>query len=101
MKKIILATMVILSMSGCAQLETAIKREFTSSIDLAKQDCYEIGFRPGTNQYLQCVNNVTNNIRVQRAESAQRSEMMMDRLKTTTTDCWSNGVHISCSSRRW
>ena len=27
MKKIILATMVILSMSGCAQLETAIKRE--------------------------------------------------------------------------
>lgn len=85
---IILSALVL---NGCAQYIQAMERAYTSSIDLAKADCREMGFRPGTSQYDNCVLQITQNIRDNRARSQSQN-------KTVTCEKW--GINqIRCTER--
>ena len=46
-------------LSACAQLATP----FQTSVELAKQECRKIGYAPGTQPFMQCVERQAINIR--------------------------------------
>jgi hypothetical protein len=58
-------TLVLLT--GCTQ--GYLTRNFKDPVTLAKEDCASIGYRPGTQQYMECVERTSYNIRNARAVS--------------------------------
>jgi hypothetical protein len=96
MKRIALLVLVSAMFTGCAQLETQVRRSMTSPADLAKEDCHTMGFVAGTQQFQNCVLSTSMNIRNARAqvaasEAANRAAMPRD------VQCRQVGSYIHCS----
>ena len=99
--KIFIASLVVLTTTGCAQLGQVVANQLKSSEELAVESCQRIGYQPGSEPYRQCVIQTANSIRQERAARAAASERIRDSMRTTHTDCWSNGAYISCQSSRF
>jgi hypothetical protein len=100
MKRILIVAVAVL-VTGCAQvgqnIQRNVQRNFTSSIDLAKQDCVEMGFYPNTAQYQNCVMTTTQNIRNVRAQESQASAIRANSMFPKTTTCSRVGSYIQCT----
>lgn len=70
MKKVLIAVLIGLSLTGCAQIQNNIRREFTPITELAMEDCEKMNFRKGTPAFQQCVLVTSVNIRNARASAA-------------------------------
>ena len=97
MNKLLVSLMLVIGLSACAQLEQSVKRSFTPSIDLAKQDCKEMGFAPDTPQYLQCVQRITAQIRQSRDLAAATTPSYAPVLPKTTT-CYKTMSGVTCNT---
>jgi hypothetical protein len=90
MKKIILATAVVLLLSGCA-----------SSFQQASTDCQKAGFKPGSDMYLGCINNQTKRTAFEQyminRASAPQVSYQYESYGPKTTTCHQSGSYITCS----
>lgn len=67
MKKLLAVVLISTLFTGCAQigqnLSNNLRRNMMSSIDVAKEDCLEMGFKQESTQYQNCVMTTAHNIR--------------------------------------
>lgn len=98
MKRTIALLIISTLFTGCAQVGQAVQRRLTPSIDLAKQDCIEMGFSVGSPQYQNCVMVTTNNIRNAREQQSRDSEAVRQSVdvKFKTTQCRQVGAFVQC-----
>lgn len=96
--RIAVVVAVAVMATGCAGFEKTMKYNFAPSIEVAKEECSNIGFRAGTSQYQNCVLQQTQNIRNARAQAAAQasanSASMMRSMKTV--HCTNDGYNIRC-----
>ena len=105
MKKLFTAIVIGSSVVGCAQIGKNIQRNMTPSLDLAKQDCVEMGFQVNTPQYQNCVMVTTQNIRSVRAQwaaesdaAAARAAAAAEAARPRTITCSGTGSVRTCTS---
>lgn len=74
MKKLLAVVLISTFFTGCAQigqtLSDNLRRNMMSSIDVAKEDCLEMGFKQESTQYQNCILTTTHNIRNARTQQA-------------------------------
>jgi hypothetical protein len=99
--KLVLGLLVVFTTTGCAQVGQIMADQFKSSEELAIESCQRIGYQPGNETFRQCVITQANSIRQARAAQAASSERVRESMRSTHTNCWSNGVHVSCQSSRY
>ena len=101
MKKVLFVVAISSLFTGCASVgsavRTAVERRFTSPIQLAQQDCAQMGFQVGTPQYHNCVLSVTNNIRNDRTAQAAASEAARMSVTPRTITCSRVGSYVNCT----
>jgi hypothetical protein len=73
MKNFIVISLVLGTLSGCANVTKAYTDQFRSSTDLAMESCEKIGLQKGTRDFQQCVISRANNINQARSAQAARS----------------------------
>ena len=91
MKKIIIAGAVIIQLTGCAQF--LYNNGIISPVQKAKSECEELGYKPGTNNYNQCVLITADKIRA--APKASRTVISS---QPQSTNCMRTGNMVQCNS---
>lgn len=61
--KIILLSALATILAGCAPTVNYLSTPFKTSVELAQQECRKIGYVPGTQPYMTCVERQAINIR--------------------------------------
>jgi hypothetical protein len=97
MKRTIIIAILSTLFTGCAQLQHSLQVSMLSPTERAKYDCTQFGFKIGTPEYAQCVQNTTANIRNVRAMDANRAQENARSTMPTTINCRQIGSSISCT----
>ena len=107
MKQFVLASIIVVALSGCQNVTQAYTDQFRSSTDLAMESCEKIGFQKGSRDFQQCVVSRANNINharsAQAARSAEFHRDQMNRLQDQTDrnlrarqQCFIDSGYIYC-----
>lgn len=104
MKRIIIIALLSTVFTGCAQLQHSLQVAMLSPTERAKYDCVQFGFKTGTPEYAQCVQNTTANIRSVRAIDSVASQAAPNQAQANansmmprTVNCRQIGSSISCT----
>jgi hypothetical protein len=95
MTKSLLVILIGLSLTGCAQLGDQVAQRFKPAIEIAKEDCTKIGYTPNTPAYLQCVQNITNQLR--QARAIESTAPSYRNSHPTTISCRQVGSFVNCT----
>jgi len=103
-KRTVIIAILCTLFTGCAQLQHSLQVSMLSPIERAKYDCSQFGFKIGTPEYAQCVQNTTANIRNVRAmdyaasqAAANQAQANARSMMPRTVNCRQIGSSISCT----
>ena len=96
--KAILIICLTATLAGCGTVEQVIKHNFAPSVELAKDECAKMGFRPNTNNYQMCVMRQTDSIRNARVQRAAASEAARISVTPMTITCSGTGSIRTCTT---
>jgi len=88
MKKLIAIAALSTLFTGCAQMQDGVRRQLTSSAELAVEDCGKMGFVAGTQQFQNCVLVTSQSIRNARA--------LQDAASPRPIQCQRTGSMVQC-----
>jgi hypothetical protein len=99
MKRTIIIAVLCTLFTGCAQMQHSLQVAMLSPTERAKYDCAQFGFKIGTPEYAQCVQNTTANIRSVRAmdSAASQAQSNARSMMPKTVNCRQIGSSISCT----